>query len=79
MRKITPAKKSRLRTDPPVWSSTAVRLRGRECGAAELTMPRKSIKVNEETFEQLKDEKPDGVTWGYYLLEIRTPGETAEA
>jgi len=33
---------------------------------------RKNIKVSEETFEQLKAEKPDGVTWDYYLTEVRT-------
>lgn len=33
---------------------------------------RKNIKVSPETFEQLSEEKPDGVTWDYYLTEIRT-------
>lgn len=35
-------------------------------------MARKNIKVNEDEFEQLKEEKPPGVSWGHYLTEIRT-------
>ena len=35
-------------------------------------MSRKNIKVNEDEFEQLADEKPEGVSWGYYLTEVRT-------
>lgn len=35
-------------------------------------MPRKNIKIPEVMFEELENEKPDGVTWGYYLTEIRT-------
>jgi len=35
-------------------------------------MARKNIKVSEDTFEQLKEEKPKGVTWDYYLTEVRT-------
>lgn len=37
-----------------------------------MTDSRKNIKVSESTFEELKEEKPDGVTWDYYLTEIRT-------
>jgi hypothetical protein len=33
---------------------------------------RKQLKVTAEDFAQLKAEKPEGVTWGYYLTEIRT-------
>lgn len=33
---------------------------------------RKNIKVSQETFEKLKADKPDGVTWDYYLTEVRT-------
>jgi len=33
---------------------------------------RKNIKVKPETFAQIDAEKPEGVTWDYYLLEIRT-------
>jgi hypothetical protein len=33
---------------------------------------RKNIKVSESDFEELKAEKPDGVSWGYYLTEMRT-------
>lgn len=35
-------------------------------------MTRKNIKVSQETFDQLETEKPDGVTWDYYLTKIRT-------
>ena len=38
-------------------------------------MSRRNLKVSEDAFEQLKDEKPDGVNWSYYLTEIRTVGE----
>lgn len=40
---------------------------------------RKNIKVSEEAFQQLKDEKPEGVTWDYYLTEIRTIEENNDA
>ena len=33
---------------------------------------RKNIKVSEDEYERLKEQKPEGVTWGYYLTEIRT-------
>ena len=33
---------------------------------------RANIKVSTAEFEQLAKDKPDGVTWGYYLTEIRT-------
>jgi len=33
---------------------------------------RKNIKVSKEAFEELKDEKPPGVTWDRYLTKIRT-------
>ena len=33
---------------------------------------RRNLKVSDETFQQLKADKPDGVTWDYYLTEIRT-------
>lgn len=32
---------------------------------------RKNIKVSEATFNELNDDKPDGVTWDYYLTKIR--------
>jgi len=32
---------------------------------------RRTIKVSAEQFDRLKDAKPDGVTWGYYLTELR--------
>lgn len=35
-------------------------------------MGRKNIKVQSDEFDELKSEKPDGVSWGYYLTEIRT-------
>jgi hypothetical protein len=39
---------------------------------------RKTIKVSESEFEELKDEKPDGVSWGYYLTQIRTVNKVEE-
>ena len=39
---------------------------------------RANIKVSTAEFEQLAKDKPDGVTWGYYLTEIRTVGQTKE-
>lgn len=40
-----------------------------------MTDTRKNIKLKQDTFDKLKDEKPDMMTWGYYLLEYRTPEE----
>lgn len=37
-----------------------------------MTDGRRNIKVSTDTFEMLKADKPDGVTWDYYLTEIRT-------
>ena len=31
---------------------------------------RKNLKISEDTFEALKDSKPDGVTWDYYLRDL---------
>jgi len=33
---------------------------------------RRNIKVQAEEFQQLKDAKPEGVSWGYYLTQMRT-------
>jgi len=33
---------------------------------------RKNIKVQQAEFDRLEADKPDGVSWGYYLTEIRT-------
>jgi len=33
-----------------------------------------NLKLHEETFEQLKDDKPSGVTWDFYLLALHTTG-----
>lgn len=33
---------------------------------------RKNIKLSQVDYERLKEDKPEGVTWGYYLTEIRT-------
>lgn len=33
---------------------------------------RKNLKVSEDTFEVLKESKPGGVTWDYYLRELHT-------
>ena len=32
---------------------------------------RRNLKVSDKAFQQLKVEKPAGVTWSYYLTEIR--------
>lgn len=37
-----------------------------------MTDDRRNIKVSPDTFETLKADKPAGVTWAYYLTEIRT-------
>lgn len=37
-----------------------------------MTDDRRNIKVSQDRFDQLKEEKPEGVNWGYYLTEIRT-------
>jgi len=34
-----------------------------------------SIPVKESEKEALQSDKPDGMTWGYYLVEYRTPEE----
>lgn len=31
---------------------------------------RKNLKISPETFDLLKDDKPDGVTWDYYLQQL---------
>jgi hypothetical protein len=31
-----------------------------------------NLKLHEDTFEQLKSDKPDGVTWDYYLLTLHS-------
>ena len=43
-----------------------------------MTDNRRNIKVSRETFEELKADKPDEVSWGYYLVELRTVEETNE-
>ena len=40
-----------------------------------MTDTRKNIKVHPETFEELKEEMPNGVTWDYYLTNVRTVGD----
>jgi len=39
-----------------------------------VTDDRANIKVDREAFRELKADKPDGVSWAYYLLEHRTLG-----
>lgn len=34
---------------------------------------RKNLKINEDTFELLKRNKPKGWTWDYYLRELLYP------
>jgi hypothetical protein len=38
--------------------------------AQQTTDDRRNIKLNSEAFERLKEQKPDGVTWDYYLLSM---------
>lgn len=45
---------------------------GRNIMADTTMSDRKNLKVRPETFEELIADKPDGVTWDYYLTEIRT-------
>lgn len=40
-----------------------------------MTDDRKNIKIPQDRFKELKDGKPEGMTWGYYLTEYRTPDE----
>jgi len=40
-----------------------------------MTDSRANIKVPRDAFQQLKENKPDGMTWRYYLVEYRTPEE----
>ena len=35
-----------------------------------MTDNRKNLKISEETYELLSEDKPDGVTWGYYLQNL---------
>jgi len=35
-----------------------------------MTGKRANIKVKRSTFKNLKDDKPDGVTWSHYLEEM---------
>jgi hypothetical protein len=37
-----------------------------------MTDSRANIKLSRDEFQELKEEKPDGMTWGYYLVEYRT-------
>jgi len=37
-----------------------------------MTDDRANIKISREAFDELASDKPDGVTWDYYLTEIRT-------
>lgn len=36
---------------------------------------RKNIKVDEDTFDTLKESKPRGVTWDYYLRDLHTQAD----
>lgn len=35
-----------------------------------MTDNRRNIKVDEETFQKLKEDKPEGVNWSFYLDEL---------
>jgi len=37
-----------------------------------MTDYRANIKLPQDAFDKLKADKPDGVTWKYYLVELRT-------
>ena len=37
-----------------------------------MTDTRRTIKIPDDEFQMLKADKPDGVSWAYYLTEIRT-------
>ena len=39
-----------------------------------MTDNRRNIKVSQEAFDELKDDKPEQVNWSYYLTELRTTG-----
>ena len=39
---------------------------------------RRNIKVQQTEFDQLKADKPEGVSWGYYLTQIRTVDHAGE-
>ena len=39
---------------------------------------RKNLKISEETYRELKDGKPDGVTWDYYLQNLTTDAVTVQ-
>ena len=34
-------------------------------------MARKNLKLSEQTFNELKEDKPSGVTWDYYLTALK--------
>jgi predicted CopG family antitoxin len=35
----------------------------------------KNIKLTEEVWRELREEKPDGVTWSYYLKELHSAAQ----
>lgn len=39
---------------------------------------RKNLKISEGTFEMLKRNKPDGVTWDYYLEQLQYATDAEE-
>jgi len=39
---------------------------------------RKNLKISEDTFSILKESKPEGVTWDYYLREMHTRADYDE-
>lgn len=36
---------------------------------------RKSLKISEDTFDELKADKPSGVTWDYYLSRLKAQAD----
>lgn len=43
-----------------------------------MTDNRKNLKIDPETFEALKDSKPPGVTWDYYLEQLQYSTDAEE-
>jgi len=43
--------------------------------AQQTTDDRRNLKLHSEAFERLKEQKPDGVTWDYYLLSMLEAAE----
>jgi hypothetical protein len=40
--------------------------------------PRRNIKLHSDIFEKLRDNKPRGVTWDYYIMSLIEEPEDAD-